>query len=183
MKNTSLIQKCEICKKELEFHDRTIRHEKKWYHAECYESTVQEKTTTENRLSKKQPIVRATILKPAEKIAKASVVKTISKQPTKVVEPEKKSEIIPRCGHCEKELQFHDISIRHEKKWYHAECYRSTSEIKPLEKEQVVKNTIVKLIPKPSVEKVVELETKPERTMKTKELEIEKKELLIWKSK
>ncbi len=43
MENTSVIQKCELCKKELGFHDRTIRHEKMWYHAECYKSTVQEK--------------------------------------------------------------------------------------------------------------------------------------------
>jgi len=178
LKNTNLIQKCELCKKELGFHDRTVRHEKKWYHAECYRSTIQEKTVIENTYSKMEPVVRATIVKPVEKITKAIVVKTISKQPTKVVEPETKSELIPRCGHCEKELQFHDRTIRHEKKWYHAECYESTIEVKPLEKEQMVKDTIVKLIPKPPVEKVVELETKPERTMKTKELEIEKKRVV-----
>ncbi len=95
----------------------------------------------------------------------------------------KNTSLIQKCEICKKELEFHDRTIRHEKKWYHVECYRSTIEVKPLENEQVVKDTIVKLIPKPSVEKVVELETKPERTMKTKELEIEKKELLIWKSK
>ena len=154
-----------------------------WYHAECYRSTTREKTVIENTYSKRGQVVRATIVKPIEKITKATVVKTISKQASKVVEPEKKSETIPKCGLCEKELEFHDRTVRHEKKWYHAKCYKSTIEVRPLEKEQVVKDTIVKLIPKPSVEKVVELETKPERTMKTKELEIEKKELLIWKSK
>jgi len=95
----------------------------------------------------------------------------------------KNTSLIQKCEICKKELEFHDRTFRHEKKWYHVECYRSTIEVKPLENQQIVKDTIVKLIPKPSVEKVVELETKPERTMKTKELEIEKKELLIWKSK
>ena len=178
MKNTSVIQKCELCKKELGFHDRAIRHEKVWYHAKCYRSTTQEKTVIENTYSKRGQVVRATIVKPVEKITKATVVKTISKQASKVVEPEKKSETIPKCGLCEKELEFHDRTVRHEKKWYHAKCYKSTIEVKPLEKEQVVKDTIVKLIPKPPVEKVVELETKPERTMKTKELEIEKKRVV-----
>ncbi|KAG2476923.1 MAG: putative Hyaluronan synthase [Nitrosopumilales archaeon] len=178
MKNTSLIQKCELCKKELGFNDRTIRHEKKWYHAECYRSTTQEKTVIENTYSKKEPVVRAIIVKAVEKITKATVVKTISKQSSKVVVPEKKSETISRCGHCKKELEFHDRTVRHGKKWYHAECYKSTIEVKPLEKEQVVKDTIVELIPKSPVEKVVELETKPERTMKTKELEIEKKRVV-----
>jgi len=141
LKNTNLIQKCEICKKELGFNDRTIRHEKKWYHAECYRSTIQEKTVIENTYSKMEPVVRATIVKPVEKITKAIVVKTISKQFSKVVEPEKKSETIPKCGHCKKELGFRDRTIRHEKKWYHAECYRSTVQ------EQVVKDTIVKQTP------------------------------------
>jgi len=81
--SNNLIQKCKICKEKLEFHDRTIRHEKKWYHAECYRSVVQEKTTTENRLSKKQPIVRVTIVKPVEKITKATIVKITTSQPTK----------------------------------------------------------------------------------------------------
>ena len=167
MKNTSLIHKCELCKKELGFHDRTIRHEKKWYHAECYRSSIQEKTVIENTYSKKEPVVRATIVKSVEKITKATVVKTITKQPTKVVEPEKKSETIPKCGHCKKELEFHDRTIRHEKVWYHAECYKSTSEIKPLEKEQIVKATILIQVPKPS-SKVVKLELKSEVTRKKK---------------
>jgi len=137
LKNTNLIQKCELCKKELGFNDRTIRHEKKWYHAECYRPTIQEKTVIENTYSKMDPVIRATIIKSVEKITKGTVVKTISKQSSKVVEAEKKSETISRCGHCKKELEFHDRTIRHEKKWYHAECYRSTVQ------EQVVKDTIV----------------------------------------
>ena len=150
MKNTNLIQKCEICKKELGFHDRAIRHEKMWYHAECYRSTIREKTVIENTYSKKEPVVRATIVKPVEKITKATVVKTISSQPSKVVEPEEKSETIPRCGHCKKELQFHDRTIRHEKKWYHAECYRSAVQEKPILKQPDI---VVELEPKPEVTK------------------------------
>jgi len=167
--SNNLIQKCKICKEKLEFHDLTIRHEKKWYHAECYRSTVQEKTTTENRLSKKQPIVRVAIIKPVEKITKATVVKTISKQPSKVVELEKKSETIPRCGHCKKELEFHDRTIRHEKKWYHAECYRSTVQEQVLEKEQVVKDTIVKQTPIEKLE-VTKEKTKEVQKNKTKQV-------------
>ena len=158
MKNTSVIQKCKLCKKELGFNDRTIRHEKKWYHAECYRSTIQEKTVIENTYSKKELVVRATIVKPVEKITKAIVVKTISSQPSKVVEPEKRSETIPRCGHCKKELQFHDRTIRHEKMWYHAECYRSTVQEKPILKQPA---------------KVVELETKAEVVLKTSEKAIQ----------
>jgi len=144
LKNTSLIQKCEICKKELGFNDRTIRHEKMWYHAECYRSTIQGKTVIENTYSKKEHVVRAIIVNPVEKITKATIVKTISKQSSKIVEPEKKSETISRCGHCKKKLEFHDRTIRHEKKWYHAECYKSTVQEQPLEKEQIVKDTIIK---------------------------------------
>jgi len=128
LKNTSLIQKCEICKKELGFHDRTIRYEKKWYHAECYRSTIREKTVIENTYSKRERVVRATIVKPIEKITKATVVKTISKQPSKVTELETKPEQIPKCELCKKELEFHDRTVRHEKKWYHAKCYKSTIE-------------------------------------------------------
>jgi len=156
--SNNLIQKCNICKEALEFHDRTIRHEKKWYHAECYRSTIQEKTTTENRLSKKQLIVRATIVKPAEKIAKATVVKTTTSQPTKVAELEK-PELIPRCGHCKKELEFHDRTIRYEKKWYHAECYKSTVQ------EQVVKDTIIKQTP---IEKLEATKEKTKEVQKNK---------------
>jgi len=163
LKNTSLIQKCELCKKELGFHDRAIRHEKMWYHAECYRSTIREKTVIENTYSKKEPAVRATIVKPVEKITKATVVKTISKQPSKVVEPEKKSETIPRCGHCKKELEFHDRTIRHEKNWYHAECYKSTVQ------EQLVKDTIVKQTPIKKLE-VTKEKTKEIQKNETKQV-------------
>jgi len=146
VKDISLIQKCELCKKELGFHDRTIRHEKKWYHAECYRSTVQEKTVIENIYSKKEPVVRATIIKPVEKIAKATVIKTISKQSSQVVEPETKTETIPRCGHCKKELEFHERTIRHEKKWYHAECYRSTVQESLLKQMARLRETWGKLL-------------------------------------
>ena len=91
MRNTSLIQKCKICKKELGLHDRTIRHEKMWYHVECYRSTIREKTVIENTYSKRGQVIRVTIVKPIEKITKATVVKTISEQSSKVVEPEKNS--------------------------------------------------------------------------------------------
>jgi len=164
LRNTSLIQKCELCKKELGFHDRTIRHEKMWYHAECYRSTIQEKTVIENTYSKRGQVVRATIVKPVEKITKATIVKTISKQPSKVVEPEKKSETILRCGHCKKELEFHDRTIRHEKKWYHAECYRSTVQEKPILKQpaKVVElETKAEVVPKTS-KKIIQIEAKPE---------------------
>lgn len=144
MKNTSLIQKCEICKKELGFHDRTIRHEKMWYHAECYRSTIREKTTIESRSSEQKPIAKAIIIKPAE-ITKSTVVKTTTSQPTKVAELEK-PELIPRCGYCKKKLEFHDRTVRHEKKWYHAECYKSTIEVKPLEKGQIVKDATLKQV-------------------------------------
>ena len=76
MKNTSLIQKCELCKKELGFHDRTIRHEKKWYHVECYRSTIQEKPIL------KQPA------KVVELETKADVVPKTSK---KIIQIEAKS--------------------------------------------------------------------------------------------
>ena len=163
MKNTSLIQKCEICKKELEFHDRTIRHEKMWYHAECYRSTIREKTVIENTYSKRGQVVRATIVKPIEKITKAIVVKTISEQSSKVVEPEKKSETIPKCGHCKKELQFHDRTIRYEKKWYHAECYRSTVQEKLILKQPAIVEleTKAEVVPKTS-KKIIQIEAKPE---------------------
>jgi len=154
---------------EMGFNDPTIRHEEKWYHAECYKLAIQQKTTIENRLSKKQSIVRVTIVKPAEKIAKATVVKTTTSQPTTVVEPEKKSETIPRCGHCKKELEFHDRTIRHEKKWYHAECYRSTVQEQVLEKEQVVKDTIVKQTPIEKLE-VTKEKTKEVQKNKTKQV-------------
>jgi len=163
LKNTSLIQKCELCKKELGFHDRAIRHEKMWYHAECYRSTIREKTVIENTYSKKEPVARATIVKPVEKITKATVVKTISKQPSKVAEPEKKSETIPRCGHCKKELEFHDRTIRHEKNWYHAECYKSTVQ------EQLVKDTIVKQTPIKKLE-VTKEKTKEIQKNETKQV-------------
>jgi len=173
LRNTSLIQKCELCKKELEFHDRAIRHEKKWYHAKCYRSTIQGKTVIENTYSKKEPVarativkpvVRATIVKPVVRITKATIVKTISKQFAKVVEPEKKSETILRCSHCKKELGFHDRTIRHEKKWYHAECYRSAIQEKPILKQSarvVELETKAKIIPKTS-KKVIQIEAKPE---------------------
>ena len=144
MKNTSLIQKCELCKKELGFHDRAIRHEKMWYHVECYKLAMQQKTTIESRSSEQKPIAKAIIIKPAE-ITKSTVVKTTTSQPTKVAELEK-SELIPRCGHCKKKLEFHDRTILHEKKWYHAECYESTVQEQVLEKEQVVKDIIVKQV-------------------------------------
>jgi len=162
LKNTGVIQKCELCKIELGFNDRTIRHEKKWYHAECYRSTAKEKTVIENTYSKKEPVVRATIVKPVEKITKATVIKTISGQPSKVVEPEKRSETISRCGHCKKELQFHDRTIRHEKKWYHAECYRSTVQEKPILKQPdiVELETKAEVVPKTS-EKAIQIEAKP----------------------
>jgi len=152
---------------EMGFNDPTIRHEEKWYHAECYKLAIQQKTTIENRLSKKQSIVRATIVKPAEKIAKAIVIKTTS-QPTKVSELEK-PELIPRCGHCKKELEFHDRTIRHEKKWYHAECYRSTVQEQVLEKEQVVKDTIVKQTPIEKLE-VTKEKTKEIQKNETKQV-------------
>ena len=164
MKNTSLIQKCELCKKELGFHDQTIRHEKMWYHAECYRSTILEKTVIENTYSKREQVVRATIVKPIEKITKATIVKTISKQSSKVVEPEKKSETIPRCGHCKKELEFHDRTIRHEKMWYHAECYRSTVQEKPILKQPakvVESETKAEVVPK-TFKKIIQIEAKPE---------------------
>ena len=157
MKNTSVIQKCKLCKKEIGFNDRTIRHEKMWYHVKCYRSTIQEKTVIENTYSKKEPVVRATTVKPVEKITKAIVVKTISSQPSKVVEPEKRSETFSRCGHCKKELQFHDRIIRHEKVWYHAECYRSTVQEKPILKQP----------------DIVELETKAEVVLETSEIAIQ----------
>ena len=64
MKNTSLIQKCDLCQREMGFNDPTIRHEKKWYHAECYESTVQE------QVLEKEQVVKDTIVKqtPIEKL-------------------------------------------------------------------------------------------------------------------
>ena len=123
MKNTSLIQKCEICKKELGFHDRTIRHEKMWYHVECYRSTIKKKIIIEEKTLEKE-LVKATIVKP---VVKATIVKPVVK--ATIVEP------IPKCGLCEKELEFHDRTVRHEKKWYHAKCYKSTIEVNPLEKE------------------------------------------------
>ena len=135
-----------------------------WYHAECYRSTIQEKTVIENTYSKRGQVVRATIVKPVEKITKATIVKTISKQPSKVVEPEKKSETILRCGHCKKELEFHDRTIRHEKKWYHAECYRSTVQEKPILKQpaKVVElETKAEVVPKTS-KKIIQIEAKPE---------------------
>ena len=162
MKNTNLIQKCEICKKELGFHDRAIRHEKKWYHAECYRSTIREKTVIENTYSKKELVVRATIVKPVEKITKAIVVKTISKQSSQVVEPEEKSETIPKCGHCKKELELQDRTIRHEKMWYHAECYRSTVQEKPILKQPdiVELETKTEVVPKTS-KKIIQIKAKP----------------------
>jgi len=176
LKNTSLIQKCELCKKELGFNDQTIRHEKMWYHAECYRSTIREKTVIENTYSKKEPVVRATIVKPVEKITKAIVVKTISKQSSIVIEPEKKSETIPMCGHCKKELGFNDRTIRHEKKWYHAECYRSAVQEKPILKQpaKVVElETKTELVPK-TFEKAIQIEEKP-KPPKKKIFEFRKK--------
>jgi len=175
LENTSVIQKCELCKKELGFNDRTIRHEKMWYHAECYRSTIQEKTVIKNTYSKKEPVVRAIIVKPVEKITKATVVKTISEQSSIVVEPEKRSETIPRCGHCKKELEFHDRTIRHEKMWYHAECYRSTVQEKPILKQpaKVIElETKAEVVPKPS-EEVIQIEAKAEVVTKPSEKTIQ----------
>ncbi|MCH7647881.1 MAG: glycosyltransferase, partial [Thaumarchaeota archaeon] len=102
-------------------------------------------------------------VKPVEKITKAIVVKTILKQSSIVIEPEKKSETIPRCGHCKKELGFNDRTIRHEKKWYHAECYRSAVQEKPILKQpaKVVElETKTELVPK-TFEKAIQIEEKP----------------------
>ena len=126
------------------FNDPTIRHKEKWYHAECYKLAMQQKTTIESRSSEQKPIARVIIIKPAE-ITKSTVVKTTTSQPTKVAELEK-PELIPRCEHCKKKLEFHDRTILHEKMWYHAECYKSTSEIKPSEKERIVKAAILKQV-------------------------------------
>lgn len=58
----------------LEFHVPTIRHEKKWYHAECYKPTVEEKIAAEEIPTVTQPKVQATVIEPAEQINKATIV-------------------------------------------------------------------------------------------------------------
>ena len=144
MKNTSLIQKCKICKKELGLHDRTIRHEKMWYHVECYKSTIQEKATIEKQSLEKGPIVKATIIELAGETTKVTIMKPILKiSAKKIVEPETKLGVISKCELCKKELELHDRTVRYEKKWYHAECYRPTVEEKipkGREKKELVKD-------------------------------------------
>jgi len=75
---------------------------------------------------------------------------------------------IRKCELCKKELELHDRTVRYEKKWYHAECYKLTIEKKPLEKKQTIKDTILKQI-KPS-SKVIEFVTK-KKTKKVQKIE------------
>jgi len=95
LKNNSLIRKCELCKKELGFRDRTIRHEKKWYHAECYRSTVQE------QVLEKEQLVKKTIIKqtPNEKLE-------VTKEKTKDIQKNKTKQV--------SDLQVARLKVKHD---------------------------------------------------------------------
>jgi len=79
-------EKCRFCKKGIEFHDPTVRREKKWYHAECYKLTIEEKplekdTTKEVHTEPTKPLTKIVAeTKPKQKIIEQNP--SLSSQPT-----------------------------------------------------------------------------------------------------
>jgi len=144
-------EKCQFCKKGIEFHDPTVRREKKLYHAECYKSIIEKEPTNNQLLNDEKFVIKARIIWPENETIESDKIKLI-----------KKTKPILKCQFCKKGIEFHDPTVRREKKWYHAKCYKFTIEEEPLEKDTTKE---VHTEPTKPPTKIVEVETKLKQTI------------------